>query len=138
MKSWIIYALTAVGLWGSWGFCGKLASRSLAPQNLLMLACLGSLTVFPLYAALFFKHLEFSWQRADCYYALIGGAAGALGGLFFYLAIAKGEASLVVPVTAIYPVVTLALACIFLKEPLSVQKGIGIALAVLGVCLLSR
>lgn len=138
MKSWLLYALISASLWGLWGFFGKLASRTLTSQNLLLLGSLGSLAVFPIYIAFFSKHLKFIWNQADYYTAILGGVVGSVGSLCFYLAISKGEASRVVTITAIYPVVTFFLAFLFLKEPITIQKLIGIGLAVFGVFLLSR
>lgn len=138
MRPWLLHSFIALGLWGFWGFLGKVASRSVASRNLLLLSSIGSLLVFPIFLAIFHKHFRFIWHDADYYYAIIGGTAGALGGLFFYWAISRGEASRVVIVTAMYPIVTVILAWFFLKEPLTIQKIAGIVFAVLGICLLTR
>jgi transporter family protein len=138
MKPWLLYSLVTMGLWGFWGFSGKLASRSVASYNLLLLASLGTLMVLPLYFAIFSKHFKFLWQNVDYYFALIGGIVGAIGGLFFYLAISKGETSRVVVITATYPVVTVLLSCLFLRECLTIKKTLGVMFALLGIYLLSR
>lgn len=138
MKPWLLPAIAAMILWGGWGFFERLAARSVAPRNLVLLGSIGSMLVFPLFVALFHKHLRFDWHNADYYSAVIGGFVGALGGLFFYWAISRGEASRVVTVTAMYPVVTLVLAALFLREPFTIQKTAGIAFAMLGIVLLAR
>ena len=138
MKPWLLYSFVALVLWGAWGFFGRLASRSVAPRSLLLLGSFGSLLVFPIFLAIFQRHFKFNWHNTDYYYGIMGGIVGALGGLFFYWAISRGEASRVVTVTAMYPVVTVMLAWLFLKEPLTIQKIMGIAFAVLGICLLAR
>lgn len=138
MPAWLIYSLVTVGLWGVWGVFGKLAARSVTAETLMLLGSIGGLLVFPVYVAIFHRHLRFSWDRPDYYFAVLAGVLGTIGALFYYQALAHGEASRVVAVTAIYPVVTVLLVYLFLREPLNAQKIIGIALAVAGVLLLSR
>lgn len=137
MKPWLIASLAAVCLWGLWGFCGKLASRSVASQDLLLLTLLGNIIVFPIYVALFGRHFKFLWQNADYYFAIISGVVGAIGAMFFYLAMSKAEVSRVVVVTAIYPVITVILACLFLHESMTAYKLLGMVLALFGIYLLS-
>lgn len=116
----------------------KPASRCIGSLTLLLLASAGSLLVFPVVAAAFWRHFQFLPRNWDCWFDILGGVVGAVGGLFFYLAISKGEVSRVVAITATYPVITVVLAALFLREGMSLHKVAGIVLAVLGVCLLSH
>jgi transporter family protein len=138
MTTWVIYSLIALCLWGLWGFCEKMASRSVVPGDLIILSTLGSLSVFPVYLLLFAKQFKFSWQNPDYYMSLAGGMASAIGGVFFYFAISKGEASRVVTVTSLYPLISVILACLFLNETLTPQKIAGIGCAVAAVILLTH
>ena len=138
MTNWIFYSLIALFFWGLWGFCVKVASRSITPGSLVILSTLGSLSVFPIYLALFARHLKFQWQHSDYYMALAGGMAGAVGGLFFYFAISKGEASRVEMITALYPMITVILAGFFLNEALTVTKIAGIVCAIVAMILLTQ
>jgi transporter family protein len=137
MRAWLPYALIAIGFWGVWGLYAKLASRSLNPHNLFLLAFVGNLLVFPCYLAFFAKDFRFAWRNLDCCYAVLSGVVGALGTLFFYLAVSKGEASRVVVVTAMYPVLTVILAAALLREPVTAQKLLGVACALIALTLLS-
>lgn len=137
MNNWLFYSFITTFLWGLWGLTGKLASRTVSSQNLLLLAAIGSFIVYPLYIMLFSKHFQFQWNNLDNYLAIIGGILGAFGGLFFYMAISKGEISRVVAITATYPAITVLLAWIFLHEAMTIQKGAGILFAVVGIYLLS-
>lgn len=65
-----------------------------------------------------------------------GLVAGLLGQLAFYSALKGGEASVVVPVAATYPLVALLVSVLFLGEAFTMQKLAGIALVVGGVVLL--
>jgi bacterial/archaeal transporter family protein len=70
--------------------------------------------------------------------SLAGGMAGAVGGVFFYFALSKGEASRVVTITSLYPMISVLLACLFLDEALTTQKIAGIACAVAAMILLTQ
>ncbi len=69
--------------------------------------------------------------------AVVAGLAGSLGYVFFVKALERGEASIVLPLTALYPAVTVVLAFLFLHEKISMHQLIGILLAVVAVVLLS-
>ena len=49
----------------------------------------------------------------------------------------KGKASSVVTTTALYPLVTLALAFMILKEPITLKQAVGIAFAISAILLIS-
>jgi drug/metabolite transporter (DMT)-like permease len=71
---------------------------------------------------------------------LFGGVAGIgdLGGnLFFVLASDQGELAVAIVLTSLYPVVTAILARIFLHERLSPLRLAGVALAIVGVVLIT-
>jgi transporter family protein len=70
-------------------------------------------------------------------FVITGGfLAGFLGQVAFYSALKSGEASVVVPLAATYPLVALVISVIFLGEAFTWQKLAGISLIVGGVLLL--
>lgn len=73
----------------------------------------------------------------DVIFVAIGGLlAGFLGQITIYSALKTGEASVVVPIAATYPLVAMTVAVIFLGEPITWQKVAGVILVVSGVLLL--
>ena len=69
---------------------------------------------------------------------LLGGAANGFGSWALFEALERGaKASVAVPMTALYPLVTIVLARIFLAETLTFRQWVGIALAVAGGVMLS-
>lgn len=71
-------------------------------------------------------------------FATLAGVCGPLASILFYIAITRATtASVVVPLTALYPVVTIALLFLVLNERVSLTKGMGIALAIAAGLLLS-
>jgi drug/metabolite transporter (DMT)-like permease len=61
----------------------------------------------------------------------------ALGGVTMYLAIANGPVSIVMPITNLYPIMTIAVAKIRLKEKLNAQQVVALALLVLAILVFS-
>ncbi len=69
--------------------------------------------------------------------AIIAGLFGGAGYLFFVKALEQGKASIVIPLTVLYPAITAVIAMIILKEKIGVYQGVGIALAIIASVLLS-
>lgn len=137
MKTWLLYSIICLFLWGFWGIFGKLASRSVSSLNLLLFALIGNFIVFPIYLSLFFKEICFKITSIDYYLAILAGVIGTIGGLFFYLAISHGEATRVVLITALYPIITIVFSYFFLNEQITIYKFFGILFAVVGIVMLS-
>jgi transporter family protein len=86
------------------------------------------------------------WVLPALGYLFLLGALGVtlklalkdVAGILIFVALDRGPASQVVPVTAAYPVITLIGSALFLSERITVVRGIGTALVVVGVALLSR
>jgi transporter family protein len=74
--------------------------------------------------------------RSALFVAAGGLVAGLIGQFAFYSALKWGEASVVVPVAATYPLVALLVSVLFLGEAFTMQKLAGIILVVGGVALL--
>jgi len=71
--------------------------------------------------------------------AVIGGLFNGLGVLATLAAYRNGgKATVVTPLAAVYPVITVLIAVTFLGERLNAIQGVGIALAIVGALLLSR
>ena len=67
-----------------------------------------------------------------------GFLASFVGQLAFYHALKSGAISQVTPVAGAYPLVAAVLGWLLLREPLTVFRGIGVALIITGVMLLRK
>ncbi len=67
--------------------------------------------------------------------ALEGLCAALLGQLFYYYALKSGDASMVVPLIASFPLFTFIIASIFLGDKVTLTKIAGLGLIILGVVL---
>jgi transporter family protein len=134
--NWFNFSLAALGLWGVWGVLSKAASRHLPAAAVYLLAVAGHLAVIG-YLGLT-GGLTIPWQPAGLAFALAGGVCMAFGLLSFFSALAAGPASVVVPLTALYPMVTVVLSWALLKEDLTLRHLAGILLALAAGWLLSK
>jgi len=71
-------------------------------------------------------------------WAILFGIFAAGGLVFLFLALERGDASLVVPIGASYPVVSAILASIFLTEVITPLRAAGILLVVAGAVVIGR
>lgn len=125
-------------LWGLWGFFGKLAlERKMAPTSIFFAEILISAAcALPLLLFLMRRQSVFPPHATWNAFGLASGAGLALGLLFYYLALEKGQVSVVVPLTATYPLVSVLLGYVVLGERPSAAQLVGAALVVVGMVLL--
>jgi bacterial/archaeal transporter family protein len=122
-------------LWGLWGFFGKLAlERSMPPQAIFLVEAAVGLFMAILFAVspVNPRPGNGSWSI----YGVFSGAALAVGILLYYLALQRQSAGIVVVVTSTYPIVTVFLSYLLLKERLVSIQYAGVALVIVGLCLL--
>ncbi len=134
--NWLAFSFLAVGLWGLWGFLSKLAALQLPAGAAYLMAATGHLGVIGYLAAT--GGLAIPWQPAGLAAALGAGLCMAFGLLCFFRALAGGAAGVVVPLTALYPMVTVIMSWMVLHEDFTLRRLAGVALALVAVWLLSK
>lgn len=135
MNCWFAFSLAAFLLFGLWGFFPKLALRHISPGSALVYQVLGAALVGLVFLSTMTFKPEFHWRGAS--FAALGGVAGGLGTLFFLAALSRGRASVVVTMTALYPLVAIFLSHFLLKESITLAQGAGIVLALAAMVLLA-
>jgi len=135
MDEWIPFALAALVLWGLWGFFPKIAVNHIDPKSVLVFEVVGTAIVG--FIVLFMMGFTPQFNVNGFTFALLTGLAGALGALFFLFAVSKGKLSVVAATTAMYPLVTIMLASLFLGETLTLKQGIGVILALSAIVMFS-
>ena len=135
MSSWVWWSLLALLTWGFWGFFPKMAIRFMSPQSIIIYEVVAGVAIAVV--CLFFTGFRPETHPRGILYACLTGVAGLLGGLFYLFAVARGKVSVIVTLTALYPIITIALAAVLLKEPVSLKQGVGMVLAVLSIILLA-
>jgi len=129
-----LLCLVALLAWGGWGWLSKLAAVRTSPAGIALWATVAS--ILPI-AAFAFAAAD----RAALRPAPLALAAGLLAGVAtvaFYLALGRGPASVVFPLTGMYILIPAVLGLILLREPLTIMRLLGMACAALAVFFLSR
>jgi len=135
MESWVVYGVLCLLFWGLWGFVLKLAYSNLSWTETYFLSTLASFIVMLLVVS-YYRGIPSSLNTSMAT-ALVAGVFGGAGYIFFVKALEHGKASVVIPLTALYPAVTAIIALIVLREKISLYQGIGIVLAIAAAILLS-
>jgi len=135
MKGWMTPALMALLLWGFWGFLPKIATRYVDPRSALVFQTFGCLLVGLVAAIGAFPHLQF--QTSGIIWSVLAGIFGMVGSLFYLIAVSRGKVSVIVTVTALYPLFSILLAVSILKEPLTIRHGLGFICAIGAIILFS-
>ncbi|MFN3544683.1 MAG: EamA family transporter [Thiobacillus sp.] len=134
MPAWTLPAFIAFFAWGLWALLPKITTGILDPRSVLFFQALGAfLTALVVLATLGFRPML---DARAVPLAMLTGALGMAGGLAYLFAISRGPASLVAVVTALYPLLTVALAYAFLGETVSVRQWIGIGLGLVSLALI--
>ena len=135
MDSWLLWTLLAMITFGAWGFFPKLAVNYIQPQSAMVYQVLGGLLVGLIGLAM----LKFRPEAhpMGIVYSVLTGITGVLGTLFYYAAASRGQISIVVSLTALYPLITIMLAVVFLHETLVLKQVVGLFFAVTAIILLA-
>lgn len=123
--------------WGIWGVLSKGPSRELSgwmTQVLFTFALIPSVVV-----ACLSKNVRTGTNKPlGLFWGFVSGLIAAAGNIFFYLALEAGaETAIAVPLTNVYPLVTIAIAWVWFGERLNRVQALGLVFAVGAILLLS-
>lgn len=136
MKPWFAPTLYSLGSFGFWGLFTKLSAERINSKSAFIYQAMGVLL-----AALFgffFLDGKVQLSGSGVLYSLLIGIAYSLGCVFYFSAASKGDISTVVTITGLYPLVTIFLSLLFLKERLTGYQLLGIVFALTAMVLFSK
>ncbi len=138
---WLRWTLLTLVLWGIWAVLSKGippdGPDALSPAQIQTVSTLG---ILPVLALLFLTREPRDPRRSPAYgfyLAFCGGLISALGNLPYYDLLNHSKVSSIVPLTSLYPLVTVLLAVGFLRERLNGLQRIGIPVSLLAIYLLN-
>jgi len=135
IPTWLWLSALVLVSWGTLGLFQKLAMNHISASAALVWASAGFMLLQPLLLP-GTSILEYSTTSLG--WALLNGVFNGLGFLSLLAAMRHGgKASIVEPLTALYPVFVVLLAPALLHESIKPLHGLGIACAVIGGMLLS-
>ena len=132
---WMIYAGIAIVLWGVNGLFMKLGTNRVSARSMVIWVTAGFVVLLPW----MWKLTTLSGLSTKVIVVgLLAGAVNGLGNWAVFACLEKGaKASVAIPLTALYPLCTVALATVFLNERPTRLQWVGIALAVAAGAMLS-
>ncbi len=130
---WLRWIFLALVSWGIWAVVGKPIGDSLSGAHSQALSTFGILPM--MIAMCFSKRLATPGNRTrGILLALGAGAISCLGNVVYYDALNRGgKAAMIVPLTALYPLTTIFLAMIFLRERFNKIQLAGIASSIAAI-----
>ncbi|MEX2091341.1 MAG: DMT family transporter [Pirellulales bacterium] len=134
MPLWIAWTLLTLVSWGVWAILFRLIGSDISPAHSQAISTLG---ILPVFAALWLVKESPGTcnRRRGILLALGSGILSCLGNVACYEALNHAKAATVIPLTALYPVVTVLLAVPLLKERLNLLQWIGVGLSLAAIYL---
>ncbi len=137
-KRSLAFALAAFALWGVWSLTSKIAVDRVTAGNVFGFYVISSLTAPMLYVFFRKGSIDSSAKPIRMAWAMgaVALAVNVSGTYAYTYALQEGTASLVVPISSAYPIVTVVLALAFLRERISRLHVSSLAIVVLGLVLI--
>ncbi|MEM0444663.1 MAG: DMT family transporter [Nitrososphaerota archaeon] len=132
---WVFFAFLALMVWGIWGFMSRLVAASIGWREMTVLASIGSVSSMILFAVLVRPSL--SYPLDTLILAFIVGVLGFMGAPLLYASLERNPSSIVIVATSLYPIVTIILSALFLREAPTAKQAMGIVLALAALVLIS-
>ena len=135
IPSWCLPAALVLLTWGAVGLLQKLSTNYISAESALIWLVVGYILLLPW---LYSGRSVFTYSTRSLAFTLISAVLNTLGAWALLAAMKNGgKASIVVPLTALYPLVVVVSAPVILHESLSLLQGLGILCALTSVVLLS-
>jgi transporter family protein len=134
---WLVFALIALLTWGLSGIVQKLSTNEISTELALLWFCYAMFAL----SVVVLVFVRLSWHLSVGLFciAAFAGILNALGVMASFAALESGgKASIVIPLTCLYPLVTICIAVMFLHEGLTRMQITGVVLAVVAAILLSQ
>ncbi|MBI4775946.1 MAG: DMT family transporter [Deltaproteobacteria bacterium] len=135
MKTWLLPTFIAMFCWGLWGFIPKITTRYVSPASALIYETIGVMVVG--LSTLVFLRFRPDPDLRGMGLGIGTGILGMIGAFCYLVAVSRGKVSVISVMTAIYPVISVALAAMVLKEPVTLKEGLGMGFALLGIFLMA-
>ena len=136
LSPWLLYTILALIFFGVVGFLQKLSTDALSAESALLWLIVGFLLLLPFVYA---GAATFHFSMRSTIYVLLSGLLNVLGSWALLAAMKNGgKAAVIVPMTAVYPMVVCVVAPLILKEHVTAVQGAGIACGLGAIYLLAN
>jgi drug/metabolite transporter (DMT)-like permease len=134
-RLWLVYSMTAALCWGVWGVLAKFISGDISPYANHLMFTIGMLFTLPFVIG---KCRKKDANLKGIVWGIVAGILAVVGNVAVYQSFRVGGlAAVVIPVTNLYPLVTIVIALLVFKEKMHWMNGIGILIVVPAIVMLS-
>jgi uncharacterized membrane protein len=135
-KLWLFFAIITTVFWGVWGAFIEIPEKAGFPATLGY--TVWALTMVPCaIVALYIVKWKLNTDRRSILLGGLIGLTGSGGQLILFQALRNGPAYIVFPLISLFPILTIFLSTVFLKERGTLRQWIGIAVALVAIAFLS-
>ncbi|HEY5748523.1 MAG TPA: EamA family transporter [Chryseolinea sp.] len=135
-KTWLLYAIITTVFWGAWGALIEIPEKAGFPATLGY--SVWALTMIPCsLVALYLIQWKLEYDLRSIFLGSTIGLLGAGGQLILFQALREGPAYIVFPLISLFPILTIFLSLLFLKETATRKHWIGIIISLAAILLLS-
>jgi bacterial/archaeal transporter family protein len=133
---WFWYSLLCVLLWGPYTMVSKLGSREIPATTMQFLFTLGSLPVA--LVLLVVRRFKLEKEAKGIFHATFTGILSGIGGMGLFAAYGSGgNTAVITTASSLYPMVTVILAVLILRERLTRVQVVGLGFATVAFVLFS-
>ena len=101
-----------------WGFFSKIATKHIDYKTAFIYEAIGAILT-TLLILIQTKNFSFQADIRGTIFAILVGICGTIASLIFFIALEKGQVTSIVSITSMYPIITVLLSYIFLKEAIT-------------------
>lgn len=135
IATWLLFTILALFCFGVVGLLQKLSTDLVSAESALVWLIAGFLLLEPL---VYPGRSLFQYSTRSIVFILLAGVLNSLGSWAVLAAMKNGgKASVVVPLTAVYPMVVCLIAPVLLHEHITPMQGVGIACGMGAIFLLA-
>jgi transporter family protein len=135
LAPWLLYTILALACFGIVGFLQKVSTDRVSAESALVWLIVGFMLLLPF---IYSGPSMFQYPPRSIAYVVAGGLLNALGSWALLAAMKNGgKAAIVVPMTAVYPLLVCVVAPLLLHEHLTRAQGAGVTLGLAAILLLA-
>lgn len=133
----ILLAILVILFWGAWGFFYKIGIDKIGIWPALLWSSVAYTAFNAIIIIILYTKavpVQFSYGSGII---CVGALIGTVGAIIWYFMLQKAPVSVVIPLTALYPAITILLGVLILGENIKLVNALGILLALVAGILLA-
>lgn len=136
MTSAVLFGFGTMIAWGFWIVFGNIASNSIDPETAAFLSYLAATIFAGVYVVISDASLAVS--NSGLLFSIAAGFAAAVGVISTFIGVTVGSTAIVSTIGGMYFVTAALISIAVLGEPLSLNKVVGIGLALVAIVIINQ